>query len=31
LAAINYDNELRRAGAKPGDTVVIGEHEFEFA
>jgi GTP-binding protein len=22
---------LRRAGARPGDGVVIGEHEFEFA
>ena len=22
---------LRRAGARPGDAVVIGEHEFEFA
>ena len=22
---------LRRAGALPGDTVVVGEHEFEFA
>jgi GTP-binding protein len=22
---------LRRAGARPGNTVVIGEHEFEFA
>jgi GTP-binding protein len=22
---------LRRAGARPGDAVIIGEHEFEFA
>jgi GTPase len=22
---------LRRAGARPGDTVVIGVHEFEFS
>ncbi len=25
------NDALRRAGAKPGDTVVVGEHEFEFA
>jgi GTP-binding protein len=25
------NDALRRAGARPGDTVVIGEHEFEFA
>jgi Obg family GTPase CgtA-like protein len=22
---------LRRAGAEPGDTVLVGEREFEFA
>ena len=25
------NDALRRAGAQPGDTVVVGEHEFEFA
>jgi GTP-binding protein len=25
------NDALRRAGAVPGDTVVVGEHEFEFA
>jgi GTP-binding protein len=25
------NDALRRAGATPGDTVVVGEHEFEFA
>ena len=25
------NDALRRAGAEPGDTVVVGDHEFEFA
>ena len=25
------NDALRRAGAQPGDTVVVGDHEFEFA
>jgi len=25
------NDALRRAGALPGDTVVVGEQEFEFA
>ncbi|MHB8780365.1 MAG: GTPase ObgE [Candidatus Geothermincolia bacterium] len=30
LRGMGVDDELRRAGAKPGDEVIIGEHSFDF-
>ncbi len=31
LEALGIDQALRKAGVKPGDTVLIGEHELEWS
>jgi len=30
LARLGVDDALRKAGARPGESVRIGEHEFEW-